>query len=526
MTLPRWRRGEHCGAAYDPGRAPPAGPRRAAAPRDPFAAAGTTLRRSASILATTVVALLLAGCPLQPPPADVAFPDDPRVLNGAWQVDVTGLATPASDLVYAPAAGRLVAWIAEEPRTFEFDEELGWREIAVAWAVPVSPGEFDPALEAFVAVELERADPRIRVTPIDGRPASVAAVTMPAGHTPVSVARGSGRAFALTRDAAGSHHLTWWDAVSGAAGGTRPVGAVPDGMRASSNGRVLALWNLPGYQATLVDTAAPDQARTLRLGICRSNGLSEASADGRWFLLADCFGNLRIADLAAESLASSAIGIQQRGRVAFALDGAEIVWLGEDGVVHALDAVSRERVELARLEDPKPVDAFDRWHRHLVVHRATNLLAVVTGSGMVHTVGLPGAATSRPAAELPALDLSGAALDLTVAPIDASGADAYEFHGTFAASGAGATGETWPLTGQVYSYGLHRYLPTAPTLVPAAAPPPAILLHDRPPRHLLRRLPARRGREHVLPGAGRARRSRRALTREGAYARRGVGPRQ
>ena len=411
---------------------------------------------------------------MQAPPAEVPFPDDPRILNGAWQVDVTGLATPASDLVYAPEAGRLVAWFHGTPRTFELDEGLGWREIDVAWAGPVTPGTYDPFLEAFVAVEIERADPRIRVTPIDGGPTSVATVTMPAGHTPVSVARGSGRAFALTRDGAGSHHLTWWDAASGAAGGTRHVGAVPDGMHASSNGRVLALWNLRGSRATLVDTAAPDLARTLRLGTCRGNGLTEASADGRWFLLADCFGNMRIADLAAESLGSSALGVKQQGRVAFALDGAEIVWLGVDGVVRAFDAASREWAELARLEDTKPLDWFDRWYRHLVVHRATNLLAVITSSGMVHTVGLPGAATPRPAAELPALDLSGAALDLTVAPIDASGADTYEFHGTFTASGAGATGETWPLTGHVYSNGLHHYLPTDPPVTPAAPPPPAL----------------------------------------------------
>ena len=74
-------------------------------------------------------------------------------------------------------------------------------------------------------------------------------------------------------------------------------------------------------------------------------------------------------------------------------------------------------------------------------------------------------------ARLPAHDLTGAALDLTAVPIDASEAEGYEFHGTFTASGAGATGETWPLTGRVDAYGLHRYLPTAPSVAPAALPP-------------------------------------------------------
>jgi len=190
---------------------------------------------------------------------------------------------------------------------------------------------------------------------------------------------------------------------------------VPDGVRASSNGRVLALWDVRGSRATLVDTAAPDVDRTLRLGICRGNGLTEASADGRWFRFVDCFENLRIADLAAESLGSSALGLKQTGHVAFALDG------------------------------------------------------------MVHVAGLPGAAPPRPAAQLPVLDLAGAALDLTVVPIDASAAGGYEFHGTFAASGAGATGETWPLAGRADAHGLHRYLPTAPSVAPAALPPPAAI---------------------------------------------------
>jgi hypothetical protein len=431
-------------------------------------------RRLASMIAVAAVAPLLAGCPLHAPPVDVAYPDDPRVLNGAWQVHVTGLDASVGDLVYAPAARRLVAWFDGAPRTFAFDEDLGWQEIDVAWPAPVIAEQFDPTLEAFVAVELTRAEPRVRVTPVDGRPASVAAVSVPAGHTVISVARGSGRSFAFTRDGAGDHYLTWWDSVSGAVGGARRVGAAPDGMRASSNGRVLALWDVRGYHALLVDTAAPDDARTLPLGTCRSNGVTEASADGRWFLLADCFGNLRLADLAADDLGSTAIGIRPPGRVAFALDGTEIVWLGADGVVHALDAASRERTELARLGDPAPADTFERWHRHLVVHRAANLLAVATDDGRVHTVGLPGAAPPRPAAALPALDLTGAALDLTAAAIDADGADGYDFAGTFTASGAGATGDTWPLTGYVFAHDLHRYVPIGPAVAPSAAPPPRL----------------------------------------------------
>ena len=434
---------------------------------------GAAPRPTAAVVAVAALTLLLTGCPRHPPPVEVSYPDDPRVLHGAWEAQVTGLLDGARDLVYAPAAGRLVAWFPTGPRAFDLDDD-GWRETTVTWSAPVDPDAYDPSIESFVAVELARADPRIRVVPIDGGPASVAAVTLPVGHTLVSAARGSGRAFALTRDGGGGHHLTWWDAASGAAGGTHRVGAAPDGMRASSNGRVLALWDVRAGRVELVDTTAPHVLRTLRLGWCRGAGVSEASADGRWFLLADCVGNLRIADLAAPSLTSGAIGVAQEGRVVFALDGAEIVWVDRGGVIHALDAASRERSELARLEGDDPLDALEPWYRRVVVHHATNVLAVVTGRGTVRTAGLPGATAPRPAIELPVLALSGATLDLAADPIAEDGAHEYEFGGTFTASGPGAAGESWPLTGRAYAYGLHRYLPATAAVAPAVAPPPTL----------------------------------------------------
>ena len=42
--------------------------------------------------------------------------------------------------------------------------------------------------------------------------------------------------------------------------------------------------------------------------------------------------------------------------------------------------------------------------------------------------------------------------------------------------GAGATGDTWPRTGRVDAYGLHRYLPTDPTVAPAVPPPPTVFV--------------------------------------------------
>ena len=417
---------------------------------------------------TVAAALLLAGCPGQPAPAAVPFPDDPRVLHGPWRVVVTGLLEGASDLVYASRAGVLVVWFPDGPRAFRVGPDAAWSEVDSAWRAAVAPDQVDPTLEAFVSLELAGSALRIRVTPLDGGPVTVAEVALPAGHVLVAVARGSGRGFALTRDGAGGHHLTWGDAVSGTLVGTRAVASAPDGMLVSSNGRMLALWDLRGRRVTLVDTAEPEVSRDLGLGACRGNRVSEASGDGRWFLYADCFGNLRLADLAAATLGSFALGVGHLGHAAFADDTSEVVWVDAQGVVHAFDPVSGARAELVRL-DGDAWQGLDPWDRRVVVRRSADLLAVLTGRGTVRVGGLAGSPASTMATELPIFTLAGAALDLIAGPIDMSGADAYEFTGTFTAYGVGVTGEPLPLEGRVLAPGLHRYLPA-----PAVAPPPSL----------------------------------------------------
>lgn len=427
--------------------------------------------RCVCAVAVAVALLAAAGCERLVRPVDVAYPSDPRVLHGAWQLRVTGLDGGAYDVVYAPTAGRLVAWFMGEPRTFEHSDGVGWTEVELEVDERVAAEAFDPSLEAFVAVEFARAEPRVRVTPVDGRPESVAAVALPDGHALVSVARGSGRAFALTRAVDGLH-LSWWDAVSGAFGGTRAVRA-PHGMRVSSNGRALLLWSLQARRVEVVDTQAPERSLSVPLGACTSDGVSEVSADGRWFVLADCAGRLRIADLSAATLATTPLGFAAEGRVTFSLDGAALVWRDAGGAVHAFDPLTGSRRVLGHVEVGDAV-AMGFADDRVVVHHGRDVLALVTARGAVGVLPANDESASARPVELPAFTLTGAALALSADPIDQAGAAEYAFRGSFTASLDGVDGEALPLVGTVFSR-LHRFVPDT-SGVARAAPPPAMLV--------------------------------------------------
>ncbi|HZJ08196.1 MAG TPA: hypothetical protein VFD39_00740 [Trueperaceae bacterium] len=440
-------------------------------------------RRLAALLGAALV-VLLAGCQRFPPPTPVAFPDDPRVLNGAWQARVTGLATgEVSGFVHAPESQRIVVWQAQSVRQYRRDATEGWLEDPVAPSSALQANQYDPTLEAFVAASLKTASSSIRVTPVNGDPAITSLVELPAGRAVTAVAFGSGRTFALTTSTTdtGGHTLSWWDSSSGAFGGSHDIARMRDGMRVSPNGRLLAFWDLDSYRVSIVDTADPSQLRDLGLGACRSNSEIAASADGRWFVFADCFDNLRVADLSATGkLVSRGIGIKPQGRVSFAADTSELVWVDSQGVVSGYDVPDGSRTELLRLTESE-LQGFDPWHPLVHLDRSADLLAIVTGRGTARVQSLNEPAQ---ASELPRLAVSAGVLDLAALADSLSGhADwwSYDFAGTLQVIGEGiggdkTLGEALSLTGTVHSDRLHSYrlhaLVLAGSLKPASLAPP------------------------------------------------------
>ena len=224
----------------------------------------------------------------------------------------------------------------------------------------------------------------------------------------------------------------------------------------SSNGRTLALWNLDAWRVTVIDTDAPHTQVDVRLGACRSNSLSEGSADGRWFLVADCASNVRAEDLTVESPTTSSVGVRHSSRITFAAHAGEFVWRDAKGVMHAYDLTERSREEVGRLE-VEPREHLEPWVPAVYLNRNAGVLVYSTNHGTVRTESLPSGAEDAVVAELPRLALSGAQLDLEAGPLatnEAGGtsSSSYEFSGSFETVGAGVDSDLLQVAGTVSVY--------------------------------------------------------------------------
>jgi hypothetical protein len=407
------------------------------------------------------LALLLAGCFRNAPPMKVSFPDDPRVLDGQWNVRVTGTHASVRSFVHAPNAGRLVTWTWDDLQSYQRLEGGEWALVESPLVSSVRRESYDASLEAFVTASLKAAPPTIRVTKVDGSPVTTVQVEVPTGREILEVLVGSGRVFALASTGAG-HEVLWWDATTGASGQPVPVRNPRDGARISANGRILAVWNLDTYGASLIDTAAErPSARDLQLGACRSNGTTIASDDGRWFVFSDCQSNLRVADLGNPTPESSPLGVRHQAQMRFAAGTGsdELVWVDHSGVVMRLNVVTRERSELARLGASER-SGLDPWHTDLLYDPAQDLLALISGRGTVRLSDASGLV------EVPALPMALARMELEAGAVNAS-LDGYPFTGTFTVIDGVGAGAPLDVSGFVYAHGLHEYVP--PTgLGPAA----------------------------------------------------------
>ncbi len=418
---------------------------------------GPTRRSWPSLLFVVPFVLALAGC-YRNVPVNVHYPDDPRVVNGQWDLKVLSRATAIRQILYVAGSQRLFMRINDALRLWEFDAVAGWQEVEYDLATSVNLATYDPVLEAFVAVRAEAGSLRVTTVPADGSSSTVVTVDLPEGHTLEATARGSGNTFAYTRDAARLPHLTWWNTLTGARGGSRVVPAAPDGFGASRNGRLLVIFNLNLWRATVIDTAAPQVNKTVRLGACRSNAPIQSSLDGRWALFKGCNDVWQIADLTDADPGLTPIGASRTEVIGFSYGGNDVVWLDRDGAVYSFDPQTRTRTELLRLDDDlNPNSSIDYLQLH--VNETAGLLAVTTHRGAVRVEPLPGSAPAPAmSAELPRMELGGATLDVVAAELTV---DAYEytFAGTVRLSGSGAPAEELAIEGRVYANMFHQYRP-------------------------------------------------------------------
>jgi hypothetical protein len=383
-------------------------------------------------------------------------------MNGSWQLRVTGRDAEIRSFVLDSAGDRVAFQSGLEWFAFEADGAGGWAE-----TTPVMPGEgarwFDPALDSFVVISAEREPLRIQVLPLDGSAGSDTNVTLPAGYGRQEFAGGSGRVFMLARTGAATPVLFWWNALDGGDAGQLSLPHFRDGMRASSNGRTLSFWDLDSYTVRVLDTASLQQPVAIRLGICRSNGTSEASEDGRWFLISDCRNNLQLIDLLEPENGFRSPGIKRTGRVLFATGSPEIVWIDSNLRVNSYHPLTGVRQVLYTLDEYESRLIDPQW-LEVRLNRNAGLLALPTGRGMLRLQQL---GDDRAFTQLPPLPFTEAGLELAASAEPTDGLiHQYRFTGSFT-----LLGETLEIDGTVSGGGWHDYVPVAPEFVPLVSSP-------------------------------------------------------
>lgn len=429
--------------------------------------------RHALRLSTLAVSLLLSACHRYPPPVIVDFPNDPRVMHGSWELTVTGRYATIEDFYLDGAGQNLVVYEHDaESRAFRADGSGDYVEVDATAFVGLSSRHFDPVLDAVVALRRSGARVEVRVVPLAGSSATTTELSVPAGFTVEKLFAASGRTFMVLRDASGAPQLRWWDSLTGAYGGALTPPQVGDYITVSPNGRAVAFWDLGGWsgRVRVFDTAALGPLETVALGTCRGAGVTEISADGRWFVFAGCTSNLHVVDLADVAAGASYLGVKAESSLTFATDSSELVWVDRHGAVRSLDVQSRVQQVIHQLSETERyrlnVDWGAWFEPRLVLDRSASVLALTKGDGRVTLLGLaPGAS----AVAVPPLELESASLELEATFDHGSLASdyAYEFAGTLDLGGVSHRVE-----GHAHAYGLHHYVPVAGALSPEAIAPP------------------------------------------------------
>ncbi len=348
------------------------------------------------------VVLLLAACRQIPVPVQVSFPDDPRVLHGTWRLQVLAR-TSGSDFQFDAAADNLVIGLSQQNHVRYARDESGWSEVKGGRPA----GTYDDSLDAFVSAQ--RQEGRLRVTTQDfAGQTGESYIELPPDLSFSRFVIGSGRITGVVSSPGGETQVYWWDTGTGELQGNRSFAHHPDGMRVSTNGRVISFWHLLGNRATLVDTSRPEVPISLGLGVCRGSGTGEASVDGRWFVTVGCGSTMVAYDLHDPNATRRAFSISPWVVATMAADSPEILWMDEDSFVifsHNVETGSRQALYTLSKDERDFI-----WMKTgpFYLNRAGGILAFNTGRGVVKIVDV-GSGTEK---ELPPFELNGVVLSL------------------------------------------------------------------------------------------------------------------
>lgn len=411
------------------------------------------------ILAAVGLLIVLAGCRINPPPVPVEFPNDPRVVNGTWDIHPKGLLNGIGGMQLSADGMQLRLWNSDRGWLYRSDDDGNWLE-TTAVDLPLAPyqSRFDTTIDAFVNTKRSGRMIKVTTASIDGALSTTAEVAVPPGDTIREVAAGSGRVFAVTRDSNGRNTLHWWDSLTGAAHGQRSLPAF-DVLRVSRNGRMLSFWIHTAYTVSLVDTTAPQTSRTIGLGICRSSGgPGWASADGRWFAANDCRGDVVLFDLNTAGGDRRNIGLRSNIALRFARGSNDLVWFDGKNQIWSYRPTTRHTSLL--YEFPTQVATeFWAWRGPLLLDGSGQRLLFGNGYGGLRDLDLERSTS----VDLPELDLGVLTMTVTASNlVRGEWSESYDFAGTI--SGLGP--EPLDLHGSIDDTKLLEYHPASQSLAP------------------------------------------------------------
>ena len=306
------------------------------------------LCRSRTALILLLPLLALSACTRYPPAVPVSFPDDPRVLHGEWIMDLELVDWYSSRHLYLPQHDLLLTWTwtGDEARGWQQDAGGGWSDFPAEAFIGLGPASYDQSLDAFVTFRTASGTGHATVVSLPDGSRSQVSFELPADVRQLATATGSGNVFLFAQTASSGPRLYWWNATDGSAGGSIAMRSAPEGVRRSANGRSLSFWDMRRSTVHVINTAAPAEPVGFRLAICSTNGLAEASSDGRWFAVRECGGWVSIVDLQAERPERMRSGLGGDGFVGFAVDSPELLHVGAGGLVRSHHPVSGETSDL------------------------------------------------------------------------------------------------------------------------------------------------------------------------------------
>lgn len=412
-----------------------------------------------------IVVLLLSGCfggddfwMGGSGPAAVYFPDDPRVLHGAWQLQLGSMEYPPLHRLSGDGQA-LLLWSNDRNPLHLANPEGEY--LAHQPAIPfegIHMAAFDRSRDTLVWFRAadDFRSVLVRQRAITGGPVHEMRVAMPPGRWFGIGYAVQGQLVIVSHTEADSDGLLYHqlDPVDGRYLSSLPLPPFLSPLRTFS-GRAIVFqdWHFDVDLTHVIDTRQPDRIISFEQRSCDTDAVADLSESGRWLLYGGCGNDMFLLDLdQPEPRPQRLLWADARARPTFAFGSDEIVWFGVGGGIGRYDPASGERLDL-ELGPDAPAFFLHDWDYPPVWYADLGLLIYPATEGRLAVLHVDGGQVTSMQV-LPHHWFEQAELDLVASDLSADGSR-YSVSGELRSE----TG-TFQLQGTVVSQRLHFYRPS------------------------------------------------------------------